>query len=86
MDLDEPFLTEVNHCMTEILGRDPVIAANPVGSDTRVTVLYGNIPTVNIGPDGAGGHALNEWVGLDSYNQTIEMTALIMMRWCGIAS
>ena len=86
MALDEPFLTEVNQCMTDVLGRSPVIAANPVGSDTRVTVLYGNMPTVNIGPKGAGGHAPNEWVDLDSYHQTIQMAALILMRWCGVAS
>ena len=86
MALDEPFLAEVNSCMTEVLGTRPIIAANPVGSDTRVTVLYGNMPTVNIGPKGAGGHAPNEWVDLESYHQTIQMSAQIILRWCGVAS
>jgi acetylornithine deacetylase len=84
MALDEPFLDEVKECMTDVLGKSPTVAANPVGSDTRVTVLYGNMPTVNIGPRGAGGHALNEWVDLASYHQTIQMIALIIMRWCGV--
>jgi acetylornithine deacetylase len=84
MPLDEPFLAEVIRCMKDVLGTDPIIAANPVGSDTRVPVRYGKIPTVNIGPRGAGGHAPEEWVDLDSYHQTIQMVALILMRWCGV--
>lgn len=83
MPLDEPFLIDVLQCMRDALGMEPVLTANPVGSDTRVPVRYAKIPTVNIGPLGGGGHAPDEWVDIESYHQTIQMVALILMRWCG---
>ena len=40
------------------------------------------IPTVNIGPDGAGAHSTEEWVDLASVEKCREMLALTVRVFC----
>jgi len=85
-DPQHPFIRLSQECVAFASGEEAPLVANPVGSDTRVPVLYGKIPTANIGPLGENGHAPNEWLGLDSYRVSIKMIALILARWCGVES
>ena len=83
---EHPFIQLSQECVSFASGTEAPMVANPVGSDTRVPVLYGKIPTANIGPLGENGHAPNEWMDLDSYFVSIKMFSLTLARWCGIAT
>ncbi len=85
-DPRHPFIRMAQECVSFASGANAPLVANPVGSDTRVPVLYGKMPTANIGPLGENAHAPNEWVDLDSYLVSIKMISLIVERWCGAAS
>ena len=80
---DHPFLKLAQDATQTVFGRPAALAVNPVGSDIRVTVNYGQMPSAIIGPRGDRMHAFDEWVDLESYIDTIKNTALILMRWCG---
>ncbi|MDP6618990.1 MAG: hypothetical protein QGG90_06105, partial [Nitrospinota bacterium] len=67
-------------------GDKTALGATPVGSDMRVPSLYGDMPTINIGPLGGGGHTPDEWVDVESYVDTVKMFAVLLVRWCGAAS
>jgi len=83
---DHPFVRLAQEATRTVFGRPTEVIANPVGSDIRVTVNYGGMPSVIVGPRGDRIHAFDEWVDLDSYLNIIKTTALILMRWCGTAS
>lgn len=82
---DHPFVKLVQDATQTVFGRPVELTANPVGSDIRVTVNYGQMPSAILGPKGDRIHAFDEWVDLDSYMDTIKNTALVLMRWCGTA-
>ena len=82
---DHPFIALVREATQTVFGRAAEITGNPVGSDIRVTVNYGHMPSAIIGPKGDRMHAFDEWVDLDSYLATIKNVALVLMRWCGTA-
>jgi acetylornithine deacetylase len=85
-DPQHPFIQLAQQCVSFASETEAPLVANPVGSDTRVPVLYGKIPTANIGPLGENGHAPNEWLDLDSFFVSIKMIALILARWCDTTS
>ncbi len=82
---DHPFIHLVRDATQTVFGRPVELAVVPVGSDIRVTVNYGGMPSAIVGPQGDRMHAFDEWVDLESYIGTIKDTALILMRWCGTA-
>ena len=80
-----PFVTLVQGAVSTVFGRPAELMSVPVGSDIRVTVNYGRMPSAIFGPLGDRMHAFDEWVELDSYIGTIKVAALTAMRWCGTA-
>jgi acetylornithine deacetylase len=82
---DHPFIRLVQEATQTVTGRPADLVVNPVGSDIRVTVNYGNMPSAILGPTGDKIHAFDEWIDLQSYIDTIKNTALVLMRWCGTA-
>ena len=41
------------------------------------------IPTLLFGADGAGAHAADEWVDIDSVRQLTEVLVGVITEWCG---
>lgn len=80
---DHPFITLAGGAIHDVFGRPAELMSVPVGSDIRVTVNYGRMPSAIFGPLGDRMHAPDEWVDLESYIGTIKATALVLMRWCG---
>lgn len=85
-DPDDPFVRVTRESIEAVTGEKTSLGATPVGSDMRVPALYADMPTVNIGPMGGGGHSPDEWVDVESYVDSIKMFAVLLVRWCGAAS
>lgn len=53
------------------------------GTDMRLLVGRGGIPTVNFGPgDMAQGHSANESLSLNDYLDAVRILAQVILRWC----
>jgi len=66
---------------TGVLGRAPQMIGAPFWMDAAFFAGAG-IPTVVIGPDGAGAHAIEEWVDLDSVEKCREILARTVREFC----
>jgi acetylornithine deacetylase len=66
---------------TSVLGATPDIIGEPYWMDAALLADAG-IDTVVIGPVGAGAHALEEWVSLDSVAKLTEILATAAREFC----
>jgi acetylornithine deacetylase len=64
-----------------VLGRTPKMMGVAFWMDAAFFAGAG-IPTVNIGPDGAGAHSTEEWVDLGSVEKCREILALTAREFC----
>jgi acetylornithine deacetylase len=65
---EAPILRTLRRHAAKITGREPRIVGEPFWTDCAVLSTAG-IPTFMFGPDGAGAHAAEEWVDLNSVEQ-----------------
>jgi acetylornithine deacetylase len=66
---------------TQVLGRQPQIAGVPFWTDAALLSAQG-IPSLLFGPAGAGAHAAEEWVDLESAHQCAEVYARTAIEFC----
>jgi acetylornithine deacetylase len=78
---DAPIVQTLREQSTRVLGRPPATIGAPFWMDAAFFAAAG-IPTVNIGPDGAGAHSIEEWVDLDSVEKCREILALTVGVFC----
>ena len=81
---DAPIVRSVLSAAAGVLGGEPEMIGEPYWMDTALLGEKG-IETVVIGPRGAGAHALEEWVELDSVVQLSEILARAASYYCGTA-
>lgn len=81
-DLADPIVTAVREAATEILGATPIYAGEAGWMDSSILSNAG-IPTVIFGPDGAGAHADEEWVDLDTLEQCRRIYVCAARNFCG---
>ena len=67
---------------TAVLGRPPEHVGDTPWMDAALLAAEG-IETVVFGPHGAGAHAAEEWVDLESVVQTAEVLVRTAQEWCG---
>ena len=67
-----------------VLGQDLEVIGEPYWMDAALLAERG-VDTVVIGPTGAGAHAIDEWVELDSVVQLAEILARAACDHCGVA-
>jgi acetylornithine deacetylase len=67
---------------THVLGRKPEVIGASYWMDAAFLAQAG-IPTVVIGPHGAGAHAIEEWVDLDSVDQCRRVLVQTIRAFCG---
>jgi acetylornithine deacetylase len=68
----------------EVTGRTPEIYGGPYGSDLRLLVGLGEIPTVQWGPgDASAAHAPDEWVDVDDVIATARGLVRLILQVCG---
>ena len=77
--------TAVRDAHTDVTGRAPDVYGGPYGSDLRLLVGLGGIPTVQYGPgDSAAAHAPDEWVDIDDVVTCARVLADVIVRTCGV--
>ena len=80
----DPYEAHVDHPFVELAVRasgeqEPVGA--PFWTDAALIAAAG-IPTILLGPAGAGAHAEEEWVDLDSLERLREIVGRLAVEWC----
>jgi acetylornithine deacetylase len=81
---DDPLIGLVAGIQHGLRGRQPEIYGGPYGSDLRLLVGLGGIPTVQYGPgDASAAHAPDEWVPLDEVVEAARGLVLLILRVCG---
>ncbi len=76
-----PIVATLRDQATRVLGRTPAIIGAPFWMDAAFFSAAG-IPTVVIGPDGAGAHSTEEWVDLRSVEQCREILTQTIRAFC----
>jgi acetylornithine deacetylase len=79
---DSPVTEAVMHAAARVLGREPRALGAPYWMDAALLGAAG-IDTVVIGPTGAGAHAAEEWVDLESVVQLAQVLAHTAVSFCG---
>ena len=69
---DEPIVALLRERAAARLGREPAVRGHSAWMDAAFISAAG-IPTVVFGPDGAGAHAVEEWVDLASVRTCAEV-------------
>lgn len=78
---EAPIVQTLREQAASVLGRSPATIGAPFWMDAAFFAAAG-IPTVNLGPDGAGAHSIEEWVDLDSVEKCREILALTVREFC----
>lgn len=81
---DEDIVLAVLEGGEEVLGRAPAQVGDTPWMDSALLAAAG-VETVVIGPHGAGAHAAEEWVSLQSLDELAQILASAAMRYCGVA-
>ena len=78
---DAPIVDAVRRHAVTVLGREPATIGHAAWMDAAVLSAAG-IPTVVFGPAGAGAHAVEEWVDLDSVERCAQVLEAVAREWC----
>jgi len=78
---DAPIVSCVRGAAAEVTGQEPVEAGVGYWMDAAIFGAAG-IPTVNIGPGGAGAHEAVEWVDLSSVVTCAKVLVKAAQRFC----
>jgi acetylornithine deacetylase len=79
-----PVIQVVRDVHTAVTGRVPDVYGGPYGSDLRLLMGLGGIPTVQYGPgDAAAAHAPDEWVPIDDVIDSARALSQLIVKVCG---
>ncbi len=82
--LDDPVVTTLVEAAGDGSGMAPPVEGVPFGSDLRLLVLEGGVPTALFGPgDIRQAHSIDESVAVDELKKTLRTLALMILRFCG---
>jgi acetylornithine deacetylase len=82
---DDPLIAQAAGAVTALGGEDPLVTAAPYGSDLRLLLGVGGIPTLQYGPgDVTYAHAPREQVGLEETVAVARSLLVLAMRRCGV--
>lgn len=78
---DAEILALVRRHAARVTGKERRIYGEPSWMDAAL-LSAANIPTVVFGPDGAGAHAIEEWVDLDSVQRCADVLLAVAADFC----
>ncbi len=82
MDEEHPLVDEFKKVYADTLGRKARVAGSHFGCDSRLWRNIAGCPTIQFGPGGgAQCHAVDEWISLDSYLESILVYAGLILEW-----
>lgn len=79
----------VSESIKDVTGEKPYVNPMHTSSDIRNPMVQKGIPTVGLGPlcgDLTQNGGVDEWVDVEDYLRSVEVTALIVARWSGEAA
>lgn len=76
-----PFFTSVKSAIQKATGREPELTGQTPWFDAALLAGAG-IETLILGADGAGAHATEEWVDLESVEALVEVIRRTALEWC----
>lgn len=79
---DAPIVEMVRRHAAAVTGREPQITGSAAWMDSAMLGAAG-IPTAIFGPSGAGAHAVEEWVDLESVEQCARVLLAVVEEFCG---
>lgn len=78
---EDPLIGLVRDVHRGLVGTDPAVYGGPYGSDLRLLVGLGGIPTVQYGPgDTSAAHAPDEWVSVEEVIVTARALVEVILR------
>ena len=84
-DVRDPIVTTLNAAVTALTGSAPPVEGVTYGSDMRLLVNTGGIPTVLFGPgDVRVAHMPDEYVPVDELRRAAEALIVTALRFCGV--
>lgn len=82
-DVDHPLVRATAQAHTDVTGRQPELYGGPYGSDLRLLVGLGGIPTVQYGPGEASvAHTADEYVRIDEVVTCAQVLVQLILRTC----
>lgn len=85
--VDHPLLAQVARAHRQVGGAEPAVYGGPYGSDLRLLVGEGGIPTLQYGPgDSRVAHSADEWVAVDEVRHVAEALVVLLLDHCGTAT
>ncbi|KAJ5101694.1 hypothetical protein NUU61_003916 [Penicillium alfredii] len=78
---DHPFVEKAISCASAVFGTKPVVQSVPFWCDAALLGEVG-IPSVVLGPAGAGLHSKEEWVEVQSLQQMEEVYTKLAQEFC----
>jgi acetylornithine deacetylase len=82
MDVGHPLVGCFTAAWQDVFGGPPVIAGSPAGCDSRIWRNIAGCPTIQYGPGGlAQCHAVDEYVEIKDYLDTILVYAHLILGW-----
>jgi len=78
---DAPIVQNLQAAATAVLGTSPAVIGQTFWMDSAFLAAAG-IPTVVFGPRGAGAHATEEWVDLESLQQCQQILTATIRAFC----
>jgi acetylornithine deacetylase len=84
-DPADPIVTTVVRCASDVTGFQAPLAGATYGSDLRLLVNVGSVPTVLFGPgDVRVAHMPDEYIPVADLRAAAESLILVAMRFCGV--
>jgi len=83
MEPEHEFVKTFQKAYQECRGKEVKIVGSPSGCDSRLWRNIAKCPTIQFGPGNLSEcHAVDEWVSLESYLQSILIYANLILEWC----
>lgn len=79
---DAPLPALIRRHGAELLGHEVAVVGVPYWTDAA-SLAEAGIPAVLFGPAGAGAHAVEEWVDLESARRCVELYTRVIADYCG---
>ena len=83
MEEHSPFVDSFKRAYAEARGKDVKVVGSPAGCDSRLWRNIAECPTIQFGPGNlAQCHAVDEWLDLEAYLQSILIYAELILDFC----
>ena len=83
MDETHALVDNFRQAYKDVRGKDAPVVGSPAGCDSRIWKNIAGCPTIQYGPGRLEQcHAVNEYLSIDSYLETILIYANLILQWC----